>query len=113
MGVKISNFYQGESISLLTKHHKEKVIGPLFSKTLKADLITIDSYDTDQLGTFTREISRQGSQLDAARRKAEIGMEIGRTKYGIGSEGVLYKILMRDSFLSIMRLLFLSIVYEV
>ena len=87
MSIKISNFYQGESISLLTKHHKEKVIGPLFSKTLKADLITIDSYDTDQLGTFTREISRQGSQLDAARRKAEIGMEIGRTKYGIGSEG--------------------------
>ena len=48
MSIKISNFYEGESISLLTKHRKEKVIGPLFSKTLKADLITIDSYDPHQ-----------------------------------------------------------------
>jgi hypothetical protein len=87
MDLKKVNRYQGASISFLTKHQKEKVVQPLFNRALKADLITIDNYDTDQLGTFTRDISRYGNQLDAARQKARIAMEISGVKYGLGSEG--------------------------
>ena len=79
--------YQGISISLLTKHKKEKVIEPLFTKAFKSDFITVHTYDTDQLGTFTRDIPRFGNQLDAAREKAQIAMKLSNTKYGIGSEG--------------------------
>lgn len=87
MAVKSVNLYQGETISLLTKHGKEKAIGPLFQKELNAYLIKTDGYDTDQLGTFTRDVNRYGNQLDAARKKAQIAMELTDTKYGIGSEG--------------------------
>jgi len=85
------NLYQDTTISLLTKHGKEKVMRPLFQKKLNAHLINIDSYDTDQLGSFTRDIPRYGNQLDAARKKAQIAMEITSTKYGIGSEGSFFQ----------------------
>ena len=81
------NLYHGTTISLLTKHGKEKAIGQLFHKKLNAHLINTDGYDTDQLGTFTRDVPRYGNQLDAARKKAQIAMELTNTKYGIGSEG--------------------------
>ena len=79
--------YQGISISLLTKHKKEKVIEPLFTKAFNSNFITVNTFDTDQLGTFTRDIPRYGNQLDAARKKAQIAMELSGTKYGVGSEG--------------------------
>ena len=79
--------YQGISISLLTKHKKEKVIEPLFTKAFNSNFITVNTFDTDQLGTFTRDIPRYGNQLDAARKKAQIAMELSGAKYGIGSEG--------------------------
>jgi hypothetical protein len=46
-----------------------------------------DGYDTDQLGTFTRELTRAGSQLDAARKKATIGMALTGASVGMASEG--------------------------
>lgn len=52
-----------------------------------AEIIHTDTFDTDELGTFTRDKARYGNQLDAARRKARIGMEITGLKYGIASEG--------------------------
>jgi hypothetical protein len=45
--------YQDETIALLTKHRKEKVMEPAFNKVLGANLVTVNTYDTDQLGTFT------------------------------------------------------------
>ena len=54
---------------------------------LNAEIIHTDAFDTDELGTFTRDKARYGNQLDAARRKAMIGMEITGLKYGIASEG--------------------------
>jgi hypothetical protein len=79
--------YENIKISLLTKHKKEKVIAPKFIKIFNAEIIHTDTFDTDELGTFTRDRARYGNQLDAARRKARIGMEITGLKYGIASEG--------------------------
>jgi hypothetical protein len=79
--------YENIKISLLTKHQKEKVIAPKFLKMFDAEIIHTDDFDTDELGTFTRDRARYGNQLDAARRKARIGMEITGLKYGIASEG--------------------------
>jgi hypothetical protein len=46
----------------------------------------ISGFDTDQLGTFTREIPRAGTQLEAARKKARLGMEFGSFSLGLASE---------------------------
>jgi len=79
--------YAGRRFSLLTQHGKERVIGPLFRESLGVEVELALGFDTDTLGTFTREVARPGSQLDAARKKAQQGMEILGTSYGIASEG--------------------------
>ena len=79
--------YEGQRISLLTQHGKEQVMGPIFADLCGAEVVHTQGFDTDRLGTFTREVSRSGSQLDAARKKAQIGMALTGLKLGLASEG--------------------------
>ena len=80
-------FYQGRQVAILTQHGKQDLVrGPL-EAALGCQLVHTDGYDTDQLGTFTRELTRAGSQLDAARKKAVIGMALIDTSLGLASEG--------------------------
>lgn len=62
-------------------------MGPLFSEKLACTLVRATGFDTDQLGTFTRDVPRPGTQLAAARFKANKGMELTGLSMGIGSEG--------------------------
>ena len=79
--------YAGEQISLLTQHGKERVIAPVLERALGCRIEHVTGYDTDLLGTFTREVPREGTQLEAARRKARVGMEMSGLPLGIASEG--------------------------
>jgi hypothetical protein len=79
--------YQGSHVAFLTQHGKQNLMrGPL-EEALGCQLVHTDGYDTDQLGTFTRELTRAGSQLDAARKKAAIGMALTGASLGVASEG--------------------------
>jgi Zn finger protein HypA/HybF involved in hydrogenase expression len=79
--------YVGLKASLLTQHGKESVICPELLSANGLEVIHVKGYDTDKLGTFTRDIPRYGSQLDAARKKARIGMELSGLPIGLASEG--------------------------
>jgi hypothetical protein len=72
---------------LLTKHGKERAIAPRLADALGATVTVTDAFDTDTLGTFTREIPRFGNQLAAARKKAELAIELTGCPLGLGSEG--------------------------
>jgi hypothetical protein len=52
-----------------------------------ASVSEISTFDTDTLGTFTHEVPRFGSQLDAARKKAELAIALSGCPLGLGSEG--------------------------
>jgi hypothetical protein len=79
--------YAGLKASLLTQHGKESVICPQLFDSNGLEVVHVSSYDTDNLGTFTRDIPRYGSQIDAARKKARVGMELSGLLLGIASEG--------------------------
>ncbi len=79
--------WAGARVALLTRHRKEAVLAPLFTAAIGATVELVDSVDTDTLGTFTREVPRVGSQLDAARRKALMAVERSGAPWGLGSEG--------------------------
>lgn len=79
--------FDNRTASLLTKHGKEAVISPLFLEELGCQVVQTDAYDTDLLGTFTQDIPRYGSQLDAARKKAMLGMELLHLDLGLANEG--------------------------
>lgn len=79
--------YAGQRIALLTQHGKELVIASVLDPVLGCRVERIDGFDTDQLGTFTRDIPRAGTQIETARRKARIGMELSGLPLGLASEG--------------------------
>lgn len=81
------SIFHNRSASLLTKHGKERVISSVLHEEVGCFVKQTDAYDTDLLGTFTQETPRYGSQLDAARKKARIGMELLQLDIGIASEG--------------------------
>ncbi len=79
--------YLGQSVALLTKHGKETPLGEVLGAGLGCRIQHVSDYDTDQFGTFTRDIARVGSQLEAARAKARMGMKLSGLSIGLASEG--------------------------
>jgi hypothetical protein len=79
--------YHGRQVAFLTRHGKQDLVRAPLEAALGCHVVHTDGYDTDQLGTFTREVARPGSQLEAARRKAQIGMELTGARLGMASEG--------------------------
>lgn len=82
-----SSIYAGSRLALLTQHGKEGVIASVLDTALGCRVERVTGYDTDLLGTFTRDIPRAGMQLEAARRKARIGMALSGLSLGLASEG--------------------------
>lgn len=83
----LSPFYRERTIALLTRHGKEVVLGPALLRGAGAPIETVGDFDTDSLGTFTRDVPRAGSQREAAVRKARIAIERSGRPLGLGSEG--------------------------
>ena len=83
----LESVYYGQRVALLTQHGKQTPLGEVLSEKLGCQLEHVSGYDTDQLGTFTRDIARSGSQLDAARAKARLGMTLSGLPIGLASEG--------------------------
>ncbi len=79
--------YALQRIMLLTQHGKEHALGPVIRDGLGASLEVVHGFDTDSLGTFTRDVPRAGTQLDAARTKARVAIERSGGHLGLGSEG--------------------------
>lgn len=81
------SWWHGRTAALGTMHKKELIIAPLLAETLGVTVITPPNFDSDQFGTFTGEIARRGTQLEAARAKAHAAIETSGCSIGIGSEG--------------------------
>ena len=78
----------GQRAVIATMHGKERVIAPLLAQGLGLNMEVPSGFDTDRFGTFTREIERTGSQLDAARAKIKAALEhCPRARVAIASEG--------------------------
>ncbi len=73
--------------AIATMHGKERAIAPVLCRWFDMTVTTAPGIDTDALGTFTGEIERQGTQIDAARAKALLAIERTGAPIGIGSEG--------------------------
>jgi hypothetical protein len=72
---------------LATMHQKERVISPILEQELGIKIIVPSDFNTDVFGTFTREIKRPGSQIEAAKLKAEKALLLTGEKLAIASEG--------------------------
>lgn len=78
--------YQGELVVFGTVHGKQEQVAPAFAKFLRARVIAPAGLDTDQFGTFTGDIARTLSPVEAARAKAGVAMSAAACAYGLASE---------------------------
>jgi hypothetical protein len=73
---------------LATMHGKERVISPLMQAALGLRVEVPTSLDTDRFGSFSRDIARIGSPLDAARAKIAAAFDlVPQASLGLASEG--------------------------
>ncbi|MGB3640028.1 MAG: DUF6671 family protein [Rivularia sp. (in: cyanobacteria)] len=79
--------FKNQVAVLATMHKKERVIAPLFDKKLGIKVTVPQSFNTDRFGSFTRDIERSGSQIEAARLKAQQALLLTGESLGIASEG--------------------------
>jgi hypothetical protein len=75
-----------QRVALITKHEKARWIAP-FLAPLGYEVFESSMFDTDILGTFSGEIERTLSPMDAALTKAKKACELTETDWGLGSEG--------------------------
>ena len=78
--------YRGSTIAVGTRHRKERQFRVPFQNVLGAHLLAPDDLDTDRFGTFTGEISRVETAIDAARAKARLAMTVTGLPFGLASE---------------------------
>lgn len=79
--------YEGVRAVLLTRHDKDRVVRPVLEPSVGLRLEVDDAFDTDLLGTFTGEIQRPGTQLEAGLEKARLACSRNESRIGLGSEG--------------------------
>jgi hypothetical protein len=79
--------FAGRVAILASMHKKEQVIAPLVEAQLGVRLQILPNFNTDQFGTFSREQARVGSQLEAARAKANAALALTNATLAIASEG--------------------------
>ena len=80
--------WPGERAVLATMHGKETAIAPIVSRFLGLTLEVAAKLDTDVFGTFSREVERKGTPLDASRAKIAAGLDHAPdARFGLASEG--------------------------
>lgn len=78
----------GRTAVLATLHGKEAAIGPVLARFTGLHVVVPEHFDSDRFGTFSREIPRAGSALDAARAKIAAGFACcPDATVGLASEG--------------------------
>ncbi|MGD8570321.1 MAG: hypothetical protein PVJ39_19695 [Gammaproteobacteria bacterium] len=65
--------YRNAQVALLTQHGKRRVIAPVLETSLSCHVTHVGGFNGDSLGTFTRNIPRAGTQLEATRKKPPSG----------------------------------------
>lgn len=81
------SLFTNRNVILATMHKKEQVIAPILEQELGVRVTIPADINTDIFGTFSREVKRLGTQIEAARLKAEKALEITGEKIAIASEG--------------------------
>jgi hypothetical protein len=79
--------HEGKTAVVATKHGKERLVAEILSHELGVHVETARDLDTDNFGSFTGEIPRKGSQLDAARLKATAARSTTPADFYIATEG--------------------------
>jgi len=83
----MTSYFANKQIAFLTQHGKEHVVKAILEPALDCEIHHETGYNTDLLGTFSRDIARLGTQLETARKKAQKAITLSGLPIGLASEG--------------------------
>lgn len=72
---------------IATMHQKERVIAPILEKALGVQCRTLDSFDTDQFGSFSGEVERIHDPITTLRKKCLEALKKSNCDLVVGNEG--------------------------
>lgn len=78
--------FRDSKVCFATNHHKAAAAQEPFLRILNAQVEELQ-IDSDRLGTFSGEIERPGSMLDALRGKIQLARQSSRERFMLASEG--------------------------
>ncbi len=79
--------FEGRTLVIATMHKKEDVIAPLLESALGVKCIAGNTINTDQIGTFSGEIERTQTPIEAAISKCTAAMQQYNCDLAVASEG--------------------------
>lgn len=82
-----TSLFHGRTLVVATAHGKERAIAPLLEDAFGLTCIVPEGLYTDALGTFSGEIERALTPLDAAREKCLLALKATGHTLAIASEG--------------------------
>ena len=85
--IYFSHPYRGLWAAVGTMHKKDRAIAPPLCNWFDMSVTAVPGLDTDALGTFTGDVPRAGTMLEAARAKTQLAIQKTGAPLGIGSEG--------------------------
>lgn len=86
--MKKNSPYADTNILLITQHDKKFAIAESFKKILDAEVHEFH-FNTDEFGTFSGEVERQGTAIECAKKKCDVAFSLNSTPdlCAIASEG--------------------------
>jgi hypothetical protein len=82
--------FGNRTLFIATKHKKEEVIQPVFESYFLVNCAVPENFDSDVLGTFSGEVERTLSPVEAAREKCQLVIKKNNADLVIASEGSFY-----------------------
>lgn len=79
--------FRDRVIVIASMHRKDLAITPVLEKDFGLKCRIAEGIDTDRFGTFSGEVERNGSPIDAARMKCDFVLDRGDTDLVIATEG--------------------------
>jgi len=79
--------FSKRSLFIATKHQKELVMAPILESALRVNCQSSQGLDTDILGTFSGEIDRTLSPIEAAKAKCQLALRLCNADLAIANEG--------------------------
>jgi sulfur carrier protein ThiS len=78
---------RGKYVTLATAHNKEVAIANILQTRFAVRVVVPTNFNTDQFGTFSGEIAREGTPVETARKKIEAACKLTGHSIAIASEG--------------------------
>lgn len=83
----VKKLFKGRHILIATMHGKEKVLAPKLTGKLGVIVSTPEDFNSDSFGTFSGEIERNGSPVEAAMQKCVAAFQLTGIPLVLASEG--------------------------